>query len=92
MKLILYSKPDCCLCQSLLEKLQEVLKLNRVQFDLEVREITSNLNWFDKYEYEVPVLCLWNEKLDPPQEQQLPRFPPRSPVSKLEQLLQRYES
>lgn len=87
MKLILYGKPDCCLCEGLLEKLQQV---KDIQFDLEVRDITGNLNWFEKYQYEVPVLCLYNDRLDPPQEQELPRIPPRSPVSKLTTLLQEW--
>ena len=84
MKLILYSKQDCCLCEGLLTKLQQV---KNVDFELEVREITTNPDWFDRYQYEIPVLCLLN---DHQQEQELPRFPPRSPVTKLEDLLQRY--
>ncbi len=84
MKLILYGKSDCCLCEGLLEKLQQV---RNIQFDLEVRDIANNSLWFDKYQYEVPVLCLYNDSLNPPQEQELPRLPPRSPVSKLEKLL-----
>ncbi|WP_103666657.1 glutaredoxin family protein [Pseudanabaena sp. BC1403] len=84
MKLILYSKQDCCLCEGLLTKLQQV---KNVDFELEVREITTNSDWFDRYQYEIPVLCLFNDRQ---QEQELPRFPPRSPVTKLEDLLQRY--
>jgi hypothetical protein len=86
MKLILYLKPDCHLCEGLLEKLQQV---QAVQFDLEIRDITSNLNWFEQYQYEIPVLCLWDEKLDRVRE--LPRLSPRSPVAKLEELLKQYE-
>lgn len=85
MKLILYSKPDCHLCEGMLEKLQLVQAL---QFDLEIRDITSNLNWFEQYQYEVPVLCLWDEQLA--QERKLPRLSPRSPVTKLEELLKQY--
>lgn len=84
MKLILYSKQDCCLCEGLLTKLQQV---KNVDFELEVREITTNPDWFDRYQYEIPVLCLLTDRN---QEQELPRFPPRSPVTKLEDLLQRY--
>ncbi|MCX5934685.1 MAG: glutaredoxin family protein [Pseudanabaena sp. LacPavin_0818_WC45_MAG_42_6] len=84
MKLILYSKQDCCLCEGLLTKLQQV---KQVAFELEIRDITSNPSWFDRYQYEIPVLCLLNDRQ---QEQELPRFPPRSPVEKLEVLLQRY--
>jgi hypothetical protein len=85
MKLILYSKQECCLCEGLLTKLQQVKNVN---FDLEIRDITTNSTWFDRYQYEIPVLCVLNDRQ---QEQELPRFPPRSPVTKLEELLQRYQ-
>lgn len=84
MKLILYSKQDCCLCEGLRAKLQQV---KNVDFELEVREITTNPDWFDRYQYEIPVLCLLNTRQ---QEQELPRFSPRSPIEKLEILLQGY--
>jgi hypothetical protein len=88
MKLILYSKQDCCLCEGLLAKLQQV---KNVEFELEIRNINSNPAWFDRYQYEIPVLCLLNDDQQAnQQEQELPRFPPRSPVEKLEALLQRY--
>ncbi len=88
MKLILYSKQDCCLCEGLLAKLQQV---KNVEFELEIRDINSNPAWFDRYQYEIPVLCLLNDNQQAnQQEQELPRFPPRSPVEKLEALLQRY--
>ena len=86
MKLILYSKQDCCLCESLLAKLQQV---KNVEFELEIRDINSNPAWFDRYQYEIPVLCLRNDNQQTNQ-QELPRFPPRSSVEKLEALLQRY--
>lgn len=85
MKLILYSKQGCCLCDGLLAKLQQVKSVN---FELEIRDINSNSDWFDRYQYEIPVLCYLNANQ---QEQELPRFPPRSPVSKLEALLQNYK-
>ncbi len=85
MKLILYSKQGCCLCEGLLTKLQQVKNVN---FDLEIRDITTNSTWFDRYQYEIPVLCVLKDRQ---QEQELPRFPPRSPVTKLEELLQRYQ-
>jgi hypothetical protein len=80
MNLILYSKPDCCLCSGLLEKLAQIQEPN---INLEVRDITTNLNWFEKYQFEVPVLC----KVDGDKEQELPRVSPRSPLTKLQQLL-----
>lgn len=83
MKLILYSKQGCCLCEGLLAKLEQV---KNVDFELEIRDINTNSEWRDRHEYEIPVLCLINEQQ---QEQELPRFPPRSPVHKLEELLSR---
>lgn len=81
MKLILYSKQGCCLCEGLLTKLQQV---KNVEFELETRDITTNSEWFDRYQYEIPVLCLVNAQQ---QEQELPRLSPRSPIEKLEKLL-----
>ena len=81
MKLILYSKQECCLCEGLLTKLQQV---KNVEFELETRDITTNSEWFDRYQYEIPVLCLVNAQQ---QEQELPRLSPRSPIEKLEKLL-----
>ena len=84
MKLILYSKQDCCLCEGLLAKLQQI---KNVDFELEIRDIASNPDWFDRYQYEIPVLYLLSDRQ---QEQELPRFSPRSPIEKLEALLKRY--
>ena len=84
MKLILYSKQDCCLCEGLLAKLKQV---KDVDFELEIRDIASNPDWFDRYQYEIPVLCLLSDRQ---QEKELPRFPPRLPIEKLEALLKRY--
>jgi hypothetical protein len=81
MKLILYSKQGCCLCEGLLTKLQQV---KNVEFELETRDITTKSEWLDRYQYEIPVLCLVNAQQ---QEQELPRLSPRSPIEKLEKLL-----
>jgi hypothetical protein len=68
---------------------------------LEIRDITSRQDWFQKYEYEIPVLCLVTR---PPAESAdhavgqgyletevpLPRLSPRSGVAQLEQMLQKY--
>jgi Glutaredoxin-like domain (DUF836) len=85
IELIMYSKSDCCLCQALLEKLHQVSGLN---YEVEVRDINANPNWLASYEYEVPVLCWLDRSQNPPAEIALPRLAPRSPVSKLESLLQ----
>lgn len=80
MKLILYSKPGCHLCETLEEKLYQVTALS---FEVEIRDITSRADWFKAYEYEIPVLC---QQL-PQGEQKLPYLSPRSSIQQLEQLL-----
>ncbi len=82
-KLILYSKPGCHLCEGLEEKLRQV---QRLEFDLEIRDITQQQNWFDRYQYEIPVLCLIDGKTETP----LPRFSPRVAIAKLEEKLAQY--
>jgi glutaredoxin len=94
MRLILYSKPGCHLCEGLQEKLEQIESLN---FQLEVRDITERDDWFQAYQYEVPVLfkvqplrqnSAGNPAFSP--EEQLPRPSPRCTVAQLEQLLQKY--
>ncbi|MBW3586009.1 MAG: glutaredoxin family protein [Cyanobacteria bacterium 0813] len=94
MRLILYSKPGCHLCEGLQEKLEQIESL---KFQLEVRDITERDDWFQAYQYEVPVLF----KVQPqarnsagegafPPEELLPRPSPRCSVTQLEQMLQKY--
>jgi Glutaredoxin-like domain (DUF836) len=94
IRLILYSKPGCHLCEGLQEKLQQIESIN---FQLEVRDITSRDDWFQAYQYEVPVLY----KVQPQPkksagdavsspEELLPRPSPRCTVAQLEQMLQKY--
>ena len=85
MNLILYSKPGCHLCEGLLEKLQQV---KNVQFQLEIRDITTRDDWFETYQFEIPVLS----KLESDQEIILPRLSPRSNVLQLEKLLQKFST
>ncbi|PSB09831.1 glutaredoxin family protein [Pleurocapsa sp. CCALA 161] len=80
MQLILYSKPGCHLCAGLQLKLEQV---RQIEFELEIRDITTREDWWTAYEYEVPVLC--QKLLD--KEKPLPRISPRAPVAKLEQML-----
>ena len=54
MQLILYSKPGCHLCEGLQEKLEAIQA--ELDFELEVRDITTRDDWFAAYQYEVPVL------------------------------------
>ena len=94
MRLILYSKPGCHLCQGLQEKLEQIESL---KFQLEVRDITERDDWFQAYQYEVPALF----KVQPQPknsvgeagfsaEELLPRPSPRCSVVQLEQMLQKY--
>ena len=83
MKLIFYSKPGCHLCEGLQEKLAQV---TNIDFELEIRDITTRDDWFAAYQYEIPVLC---QQL-PQGEKPLPRLSPRASVKKLEQMLQKH--
>ena len=82
MKLILYSKPGCHLCEGLQEKLEQI---DSIPFELEIRDITTHDEWFQAYQYEVPVLLLENGSAQP-----IPRPSPRASVKQLEQLVQKY--
>ncbi len=95
MRLILYSKPGCHLCEGLQEKLEQIENLD---FELEIRDITTRDDWFGAYQYEVPVLFLSNhqnsngvEETDVI-EKPLPRPSPRASVQQLEQMLYKYLS
>ncbi len=83
MRLILYSKPDCHLCEGLQQKLEQIQGLS---FDLEIRIITNREDWFQAYQYEVPVLFLDTVGT----EVMLPRPSPRATVPQLERMLQKY--
>ncbi len=83
--LILYSKPGCHLCEGLQEKL-ETLPLQ-----LEIRDITQNEAWFQRYQYEVPVMCCLVEDAsgaEKPLERALPRVSPRAPAKQVAQMIQ----
>jgi anaerobic glycerol-3-phosphate dehydrogenase len=83
MHLILYSKIGCHLCAGLEAKLRQ---LPQPAFDLEVREITTRPDWWEAFQYEIPVLHL----LVAGQEQLLPRPSPRATLLQLQQMLERY--
>jgi glutaredoxin len=83
MNLILYSKPGCHLCEGLQDKLEQIQSL---EIALDVRDITSREDWFQAYQYEVPVLCCNIAGREEP----LPRPSPRLTVQQLAQMLQKY--
>lgn len=86
MHLILYSKPGCHLCEGLQEKIAQI---KSIKIDLEVRDITSRDDWFQSYQYEIPVLFIANpEQIS--EMQMIPRISPRTSVLQLEKILQRY--
>lgn len=99
MRLILYSKPGCHLCEGLQEKLEQV---QLVDLELEVRDINTREDWFQAYQYEIPVLFLAIEQgtggepasggtvAAPASLVLLPRPSPRATVRQLEQMLQKY--
>lgn len=87
MKLVLYSKPGCHLCEGLEEKLAA---LSHLELALEIRDITTQTAWLQRYQYEIPVLCRVIETPDGQREEALPRLSPRAPVARLEQMLQTY--
>ncbi|NDJ24797.1 glutaredoxin family protein [Nostoc sp. B(2019)] len=94
MRLILYSKPGCHLCEGLQEKLEQIENLS---FELEIRDITTREDWFGAYQYEVPVLFLSNRRGAEGtegglSEELLPRPSPRASVQQLEQMLRKYLS
>ena len=83
MKLILYSKNGCHLCEGLEEKLKAI---DDIEIDLEIRDIETNQEWWEKYQYEIPVLYLVTET----EEKLIPRNSPRISISQLSKILQRF--
>ncbi|XP_022939983.1 uncharacterized protein LOC111445753 [Cucurbita moschata] len=87
-KLILYSKPGCCLCDGLKEKLQAAFLLagpdSLHDVDLLVRDITTNPEWERAYQYEIPVLA---KVLPDGSEETLPRLSPRLGVELIQKKL-----
>ncbi|KAK3159207.1 hypothetical protein QOZ80_2AG0147050 [Eleusine coracana subsp. coracana] len=81
-KLVLYSKPGCCLCDGLKEKLHAASLLagtpySLASLELQERDITTNPEWERLYQYEIPVLV---KVLPDGTEEILPRLSPRLSV------------
>lgn len=83
MKLILYSKSNCHLCEGLEEKLNAITD---IKLEIEIRDINTNNQWWEMYQYEIPVLFLVTEK----GEKLIPRSSPRISVVQLTKILQKY--
>jgi len=54
MRLLIYTKPGCPLCEEAMELLEEARK--EVDFELETVNIYENQELFDRYRYRVPVI------------------------------------
>ncbi|CAI9262150.1 unnamed protein product [Lactuca saligna] len=88
-QLILYSKPGCCLCDGLKEKLHSAFSLSSPSPDsyslhdveLQIRDITSNPEWESAYQYEIPVLARLRSDGT---EEIIPRFSPRAAVDHIQ--------
>ncbi|KAG0553985.1 hypothetical protein KC19_12G053900 [Ceratodon purpureus] len=87
-RLVLYSKPGCCLCDALKEKLHLAFMLggehDLSDIELEVRDITTNEEWEKLYQYEIPVLRRLRADAS---EETIPRFSPRLTVEQLQKKL-----
>jgi hypothetical protein len=84
--IILYRKPGCHLCEGLEEKLSQIQDL---EFELEIRNILTQPEWFQAYQYEIPVLH-YRRSDEPDQEINLPRPSPRLTVAQLHSFLATY--
>ncbi|CAL5019752.1 unnamed protein product [Urochloa decumbens] len=81
-RLVLYTKPGCCLCDGLKEKLHAASLLAGTPYplaslELQERDITTNPEWERLYQYEIPVLA---KVLPDGTEEVLPRLSPRLSV------------
>ncbi|KAK9080235.1 hypothetical protein SSX86_001911 [Deinandra increscens subsp. villosa] len=87
-QLILYSKPGCCLCDGLKEKLHSAFSLSDSfslhDVDLQIRDISSNPEWEKAYQYEIPVLTRLRSDGS---EEVIPRFSPRAGVDHIQSKL-----
>ncbi|NET48251.1 MAG: glutaredoxin family protein [Merismopedia sp. SIO2A8] len=92
-QLVMYSKPGCHLCEGLQEKLEAIQNSDRygLTFELKIRDITTHPEWFNAYQYEIPVLY-WmgrSQGTDDTTMQPIPRPSPRSSVDAVYRLLEK---
>jgi len=55
-RITLYTKPECGLCDEVKEVIEAVRR--RRAFDLELRNILENLDDYEKYKHDIPVILL----------------------------------
>ncbi|KAJ6847177.1 uncharacterized protein M6B38_285220 [Iris pallida] len=85
-QLVLYTKPGCCLCDGLKEKLHAALSLASLHsVNLQVRNILENPEWERLYQYEIPVLA---KLLPDGTEETLPRLSPRLRVELIQKKIE----
>lgn len=64
LRLALYSKRDCPLCDSARFALERVrARLHDAPFAVETRDIETDPVWFERYRYRIPVLELDGEPI-----------------------------
>lgn len=85
MKINLYSKAGCHLCEGLEEKLRAITD---IELEIEIRDINTNNQWWEMYQYEIPMLFLVTEE----GEKLIPRSSPRISVVQLTKILQKYSN
>ena len=61
MKIRIYSKPDCHLCDEAKETIQRVTK--RLPIEIEVIDIQKDPELFAQYRYDIPVIFLDDRKI-----------------------------
>ena len=61
MKIRIYSKPDCHLCDEAKETIQRVTK--RLPIEIEVINIEKDAKLLNQYRYDIPVIFLDDRKI-----------------------------
>ena len=56
MRVTLYSKPECGLCDEVKDAIDAVRR--KRPFELELRNILENLDDYEKYKHDIPVILL----------------------------------
>ena len=60
MRVEVFSRPDCCLCEEAKELLERVRRT--VTFDLEIRDISGDAELVQKFGHEIPVVFIEGRK------------------------------
>ncbi len=66
--------------------MEKLAQIQAIPFSLEIRDITTQPDWFAAYQYEIPVL----KQVINNQEHPMPRPSPRLSVSQLETFLNKH--